>query len=124
MDQNTGRGKLIRWLILMAVIIPLSAQTAVVNIINASRPAAQDFQTGERFKVVITAAANQPISVRTSRQERIDWGPVIGWTDSSGRWSVEGQFEKSDFGRWSEAWTVGGKLANPILNFRDSDGLP
>jgi hypothetical protein len=25
--------------------------------------------------------------------------------------------EKSDFGRWSEAWTVGGKLANPILNF-------
>src|SRR4029077_3964103 len=28
-----------------------------------------------------------------------------------------GQFEKSDFGDWTEVWTVGGKLANPVVQF-------
>ncbi len=41
---------------------------------------------------------------------------------TSGRWSTAGQFEKLDFGDWSEAWTVGGKRANPDLHF--SVGAP
>ena len=32
-------------------------------------------------------------SVRTARQGRTDWGPVIGSTDWNGRWSTVGQFE-------------------------------
>jgi hypothetical protein len=40
----------------------------------------------------------------------------------SGRWSIAGQFEKSDFGDWSEVWTVGGKLGNPVIHF--SVGAP
>ena len=49
--------------------------------------------------------------------ERTDWSPVIGSTDSTGRWSTSGQFEKSDFGDWSEIWTVGDKLASPAIRF-------
>lgn len=30
---------------------------------------------------------------------------------------MTGQFEEGDFGDWSEVWTVGGKLANPVAHF-------
>jgi hypothetical protein len=48
---------------------------------------------------------------------KTDWGPVIASTDASGRWSTRGTFEKADFGAWYEVWTVGGKVANPVLSF-------
>lgn len=105
-------------LILAFVAIPVSAQNPVATISNTTRPGSADFQVGDRFEVVITGAANQPISVRTTRvPNRTDWGPVIDRTDARGRWSTRGQFEKADFGPWSEAWTVGGKLANPVVSF-------
>jgi hypothetical protein len=66
---------------------------------------------------VIAAAPNQPVSVRTSRQGYTDWSPVIGTTDSTGRWTTQGQFEKRDFGGWAEIWTVGSKLVSPVLSF-------
>ena len=50
------------------------------------------------------------------RQGRTDWGPVVAHTDTTGRWSTEGQFEKQDFGGWREIWTVGGKVANPVVD--------
>src|SRR5207302_7809180 len=68
-------------------------------------------------RIVIAGAPNQPVSVRTTIKGRTDWSPVIGWTDSSGRWSATGSFEKEDFGGWSEVWTVGGKLAYPAIQF-------
>ena len=46
-----------------------------------------------------------------------DWGPVIASTDDTGRWSTTGRFEKNDFGGGSEIWTVGGKLASPVIRF-------
>jgi len=103
-------------LILAMAIIPAAAQGSTARINNTSRPDSNDFQIGDRFEIVITAPADQPVSVRTTRGSRTDWGPVIGWTDSSGRWSTAGQFEKSDFGGWAEFWTVGGKLADPSIN--------
>jgi hypothetical protein len=101
-------------LILGMAVIPAIAQGPVVQLTNTTRFASTDFQIGDRFEIVIRGAANRPISVRTTMQGRMDWSPVIGWTDTSGRWSRVGQFEKSDFGDWSEAWTVGGKRANPV----------
>jgi hypothetical protein len=98
-------------------VIPAAAQGPTVRILNLSRPVSGDFQIGERFEIVISGAPNQPVSARTSRHGRTDWGPVIGTTDAAGRWSTAGRFEKSDFGGWSEAWTVGGKLAAPSLRF-------
>jgi hypothetical protein len=97
--------------------IPLQAQNPVVHLNNTTRPGSSDFEVGDRFEIAITAAANQPVSVRTTMHGRTDWGPVIGWTDTGGRWSTAGQFEKGDFGDWGEAWTVGGKLANPVVRF-------
>jgi hypothetical protein len=90
-------------------------QSPVVQLTNVTRPG-NDFQIGDRFEIVITGAAGQPISVRTTMHRRTDWGPIIGWTDTTGHWSTSGQFEKRDFGDWSEVWTVGGKLANPALH--------
>jgi hypothetical protein len=71
--------------------IPLIAQTPAVQLINASRHGSADFKVGDHFEIVITGTANQPVSIRTSRNGRTDWGPVIGWTDMSGRWSRTGQ---------------------------------
>jgi hypothetical protein len=104
-------------LLLVLAIIPAAAQSPFVHLSNASRPLSRDFQIGDRFEIVITGAPNQPVSVRTTMHGRIDWSPVIGSTDSTGRWSTGGQFEKSDFGSWGEVWTVGGKLASPAIQF-------
>ena len=93
-----------------------AAQTPMVKMINTSRPGSNDFQVGDRFEMVVTGAPNLPVSVRTMRQGRTDWGPVIAHTDAGGRWSTQGQFEKQDFGGWRETWTVGGKLANPVVD--------
>jgi len=103
-------------------VIPALAQTPLVRLIDATRPASRDFQIGDRFEILITGEANQPVSVRTTMNGRMDWGPVIGRTDMSGRWSTTGRFEKDDFGGWSEVWTVGGKVANPNIHF--SVGAP
>lgn len=103
-------------LTVVLAIVPAAAQIPLVSLLNASSPGS-DFQIGDRFEIVITAAPNQPVSVRTSRQGRTDWGPVAGSTDSTGRWSTDGQFEKRDFGSWGEMWTVGGKLASPVIQF-------
>jgi hypothetical protein len=105
-------------LLLYAVLaIPIAAQIPTVRIDNLSRPDKKDFQVGDRFRITINGPANQPISVRTMMQGRTDWGPVIGKTDETGMWFVSGQFEKADFGSWTEVWTVGGKAANPVISF-------
>jgi hypothetical protein len=98
-------------------VTPGAAQNPLVRLLNASHPANNVFQVGDRFEVLITGAPKQPISVRTTMEGRTDWGPIVGSTDSTGRWSATGQFEKSDFGAWEEVWTVGGKLANPAVQF-------
>ena len=102
--------------ILVLAMVPAVAQVPLVSLVNASRPG-RDFGVGDRFEIHIIAGPNQPVSVRTSRQGRTDWSPVIGSTDTLGRWSTGGQFEKRDFGSWSEMWTVGGKLASPAIHF-------
>jgi hypothetical protein len=103
-------------LTLALAIVPAVAQIPLVRLLNTSRPGS-DFQIGDRFEIVITAAPNQRVSLRTSRQGRTDWSPVVGSTDSTGRWSTGGHFEKRDFGSWVEIWTVGGKLASPVIQF-------
>jgi hypothetical protein len=93
-----------RVLVFLAVaIIPAAAQRPMVRLINVTRPAGSDFQIGDRFEIVITGAADQPVSVRTTMNSRTDWGPVIGRTGISGRWSTTSDFAKSDFGDWGEA---------------------
>jgi hypothetical protein len=109
-------------IVLVLASIAAVAEGAVVQLNNLTRPASNDFKIGDRFEIVIVAAAYQPVSVRTMMQGRTDWGPVIGWTDNTGRWVTTGQFEKGDFGSWSEIWTVGGKLAGPSIQF--SVGAP
>jgi hypothetical protein len=103
--------------ILTLVVIPVAAQSPLVRVLNLSRPLASEFQIGDRFEIQVAAAPGQPISVRTGRQGRTDWGAVIASTDGAGRWHTEGQFEKSDFGHWREVWTIGGRLASPVIEF-------
>jgi hypothetical protein len=97
-------------------LIPAAAQSPLVHFVNLSHPSSE-FQIGDRFEIQITGPPRQPVSVRTVRQGRTDWGPVIASTDTIGRWSTAGQFDKGDFGAWSEIWTVGGKLATPAIQF-------
>jgi hypothetical protein len=112
-------------LALLLVVIPAAGQNPLVRLVNMTNPASGAFQVGDRFEVLVTGAPNQPVSVRTTMNGRTDWSPVIGSTDSTGRWSTAGQFEKSDFGGWYEVWTVGGKLASPTVEFSvDAPCLP
>jgi hypothetical protein len=104
-------------IILATTVIPAGAQVPLVHLSNATHPASSDFQIGDRYKVLIAGPAGQPISVRTTVQGRTDWGPVIGTTGTDGQWSTTGQFSKSDFGDRNEIWTVGGRVANPPINF-------
>jgi hypothetical protein len=107
-----------RALLIFAIsVVPAAAQTPQVRFVNLSHPFSNEVQIGDRFEVQITGAPAQAISVRTVRQGWTDWGPAIATTDNFGRWATSGQFEKSDFGGWSEIWTVGGKLATPALQF-------
>jgi hypothetical protein len=107
-----------RFLLLFSLtLIPASAQTPLVQLVNLSHPFTSVFQIGDRFEIRITGAPGQPVSVRTVRQGRTDWAPVIASTDSAGRWSATGQFEKRDFGTWNETWTVGARLALPSIQF-------
>jgi hypothetical protein len=104
-------------LIFALSLIPAAAQSPVVRLVNLSHPFSSEIQIGDRFEIQIAGAPRQPISVRTVRQGRTDWGSVIASTDDMGRWSPAAKFEKSDFGDWSEVWTVGGKLATPTIQF-------
>jgi hypothetical protein len=107
-----------RFLLVLAVaVMPAIAQGPIVRIINITHPAGNDFRIGDDYEVAISAVAQQPVSVRTTKNGRTDWSPVIAMTDVNGRWSTTGQFEKGDFGDWSEVWTVGGKLAAPTIRF-------
>lgn len=101
-----------------------AAQSPTAMMINTSRPGSADFQVGDKFQIIVAGAPNLPVSVRTMRQGRTDWGPVIAYTDASGRWSAEGQFEKQDFGGWREVWTVGGKVANPVIDLSVKGSCP
>jgi hypothetical protein len=103
--------------ILVVATTSAPAQTSLVRLVNTSRVGSRDFQVGDQFEILITGAPRQPISVRTQINGSTDWGPVIASTDETGRWSTTGRFEKSDFGSWSEIWTVGGKLASPVVRF-------
>jgi hypothetical protein len=100
-------------LVFVSAVSPAAAQSPLVRLVNASRPSSQDFQVGDRFEILITGAPKQPVSVRTTMHGRTDWGPIIGSTDDNGRWSTAGKFDKSDFGSWTEVWTVGGKRPLP-----------
>jgi hypothetical protein len=104
-------------LLLVLALSTAAAQSSLVRLRNLSRPMSGNFQIGDRFEILITGAPDQPVSVRMTMNGRTDWGPTIGSTDSAGRWSTSGQFEKSDLGGWSEVWTVGGKLAGPAIQF-------
>jgi hypothetical protein len=42
---------------------------------------------------------------------------VIAQTDAAGEWSTTGEYGRQDFGTWTVIWTIGGKLASPILQF-------
>jgi hypothetical protein len=106
-----------RILLILVCAVLGAAQSSVARLTNISRPGKADFQVGDRFQVMITGAPDQPVSVRTTMTGRTDWGPVIGQTDDNGHWSITGQIEKIDFGDWSETWTVGGKLASPVVDF-------
>jgi hypothetical protein len=109
---------MMRFLLVLAVAVtPAAAQGPAVRMTNVTGPASNDFRIGDRYEIAVSALAQQPVSVRTTRNGRTDWGPVIALTDTNGRWSTTGQFEKGDFGDWSEVWTVGGKLAVPVIRF-------
>src|SRR5947208_16606453 len=105
------------FLIFVLAAIPAFAQSPVAQLVNLTRGGSIDFQVGDRFAIVITAWANEPVSVRTTRNSVTDWSMIIGWTDRSGHWATQGQFEKADFGDWSQGWTVGGKLSAQPLKF-------
>lgn len=108
---------MLRFIVLAVIALPGFGQAPTVQITNTTRPGSSEFRVGDQFRIDITGQPHQPVSVRTTTQSRTDWGPVVGSTDITGHWSVAGQFDKADFTDWTEAWTVGGKQATPVIAF-------
>ena len=101
----------------LLAILPALSQTPQVRFRNLDHPISAEFQVGDRFEILLIGQPHQPVSVRTTMASRTDWGPIIGTTDGTGQWSTAGRFEKSDFGDWTQVWTLGGKLAGAPLQF-------
>jgi hypothetical protein len=114
---KTVGGRMRALLICVAILTSMAAQTPHVQITNTTRPSSSTFKVGDEYRILITASSNQAVSVRTMRNGRTDWGPIIGWTDARGVWSTSGKYERGDFGDWAESWTVGATLADPVLRF-------
>ncbi|HZU24355.1 MAG TPA: hypothetical protein VFA04_02475 [Bryobacteraceae bacterium] len=105
----------VRMSLICAAAAALAAQTPTVHMLNLSHPGAADFQIGDRFQAVVAGPPGAPVSLRTIANGRTDWGPVIANLDDAGEWSTTGQFATADFGDWTHVWTVGGKLATPVV---------
>ena len=58
-------------------VMLVAAQNPTVRVLNLSRPLSSELQIGDRFVIEVTAGPSLPISVRTIRHGRADWGPVI-----------------------------------------------
>lgn len=77
-----------------------------VQLANLSRPG-QPFQVGDKFRVTVTGAANQPVSVTATQNGRAMGTTTYGATNASGVFQLEGQMAAEHVGDWVETWHVG-----------------
>ncbi len=89
--------------------------TAKVSIANLTRDG-KDFQVGDRFRVAVEGAADQPVWVRATR-DRQESGHSFDKTDADGKAVVEGVMRADQVGKWQETWSVGRVCASPTLEF-------
>ena len=87
-----------------------------VAITNLSRSDGS-FQVGDSWRIDITGAPNQPITVlSTQNGTAVGSATPMGKTDATGRASVSGSFAQNTIGTWREMWTIGSSPA-PVLVF-------
>ncbi len=113
---TAGRCSLLCWLI-VCVLLPASAQGQTVELLNLSRPGAVNFYVGESWQINVTGSPYQQVAV-TATHNGVPSGPtVVGSTDGSGRFTLNGSMSTAEIGSWTEVWTVGGVQATPTLSF-------
>ena len=81
--EPSRTGGIMRVLLFLTLgVMPAAAQSPTVRLLNLSHPLSSELQIGDRFAIEVTGGPSRPISVRTIRHGRADWGPVIASTDS------------------------------------------
>jgi hypothetical protein len=86
-----------------------------VQISNVTHPGSTTFAVGDTWKVTISGAANQAVTV-TGTTNGNPWGPVaMGQTDNTGNFSRTGVIAAN--GSYTEIWSLGGVMAIPAISF-------
>jgi hypothetical protein len=74
------------------------------------------FHVGDAFKITITGAPNQPVTMVGAFNGTAING-TMGSTDTSGTFSVSGSMPPGALGNWMETWYVEGVQVTPVLAF-------
>ncbi len=88
---------------------------ASVAIVNTSRPG-QPFQAGDTWQLTIKGTPNQQVSASVVQNGGSLGTSSYGDTDANGSLILNGSFDPTTVGSWSEMWTVGTTPA-PVLTF-------
>ena len=110
--------KPIVWILTAALALGLAAcsksvpSTSTLN--NLSRPGAKDFQTGDKFEIVVTGAPDQAVSAAASQNNTPSAISSFGRTDKNGRFTMTGTMGQIHVGTWREQWQVGDIKAPPL----------
>jgi len=92
-------------------------RVGTVSLYNLTRPGSATFYVGDYFLIEIRGAdPNRPVYA-TGTQNGATSTMQFGSTDAGGSFSVSGTMRPEDVGTWSERWTVGETLAQPVLVF-------
>ncbi len=93
-----------------------------VQVRNTTRPGATDFNVGEYFELDVAGVPQGRVTVAATFNGVAGAQVAMGSLDSTGYFSVDGQFKAAQEGEWYESWYVNGELATPVLHFFVNEG--
>jgi hypothetical protein len=110
----------VRCVLIMGIAMGTFAYGALaqtVSITNTTRGGSTTFYVGDSWRVDVTGAPNQPVTV-SANYNGTDLGTASeGQTDGNGQFTLTGTMDSSVVGNWTEVWYVGGVAASPTLSF-------
>jgi hypothetical protein len=84
----------------------LSPSFAFTNLTSGDNT---NFKVGDRWQILVTGPANSPVSFNGGRNGDNQVHPM-GSTDSTGKFTLNGQMGQGEIGDWAEAWRVNNQI--------------
>jgi hypothetical protein len=84
----------------------LSPSFAFTNLTSGDNT---NFKVGDRWQILVTGPPNAPVSFNGGRNGENQVHPM-GSTDSTGKFTLNGQMGQGEIGDWAEAWRVNNQI--------------